>query len=582
MSLSYDQLLRALNAAVRGADQGGNTSAADLRGFLTTLLGHLEAERTAVETQLSQAAMLDANRQLPADLLPLRLAQQAGDSPTAVLSQQAASELLAQKEPAGVAAGLVATGQQAAAIVYRAGAVPLYTTPAALGLHSPTAAPTAAHDLLVLRNSLAAPLYLTSQDYTVAAHEAVLNTVVLGGSGASRRIRLAGGRVAGVLQLGPAGSGDGHDVHVTQAAYLEALAFSGSGAAPLNRYTFTGCTIGRISQAPTQSSQQVIISHSVLGGVPDQPVIAGGTAATNLTLSNCVLVLRGTATVLGGAPAGFTPIYRNVLVVAADGSTSLLGAPAAGVAAAQLTDASPAGRDWLRAPGPGAWKQLLALTKADLGLGLADNTADRDKPVSGPVAAYVAAATQGLAPAFVPIGQNQYGQHPAFGSQSEVNAWLLAQPAVSGSAAGASYSPYPAGTHGGSAPGTVIGIYGGGDGYAGINPDLLATYPGQRTPAVASVSPASGRTGEVITVYGRNLATGLVAYVGGTHHSPSGNSTELFGANEAGTVAYFRVPVRPDFYPPTEGDVLIASLLLRAPGGYDTYASDIRFTWLRA
>lgn len=480
MSLSYDQLLRALNAAVRGADQGGNTSAADLRGFLTTLLGHLQAERTAVETQLSQAAMLDANRLLPIDLLPLRLAQQAGDSPTAVLSQQAASELLAQKEQAGVAAGLVAAGQQAAAIVYRAGAVPLYTTPAALGLHSPAAAPTVAHDLLVLRNSLAAPLHLTSQDYTVAAHEAVLGSAVVGGGGASRRIRLAGGRVVGALQLSPAGSGDGHDVQVTQAAYLEALAFGGAGAAPLNRYVFAGCTIGRISQVPAQPNQQVVISHSVLGGVPDQPVLAGGTAASSLTLSHCVLVLRGTATVLGGGAAGFAPTYHNVLVVAADGTTSLLGGPAAGIAAAQLSDASPAGRDWLRAAGPGTWKQLLGFSRADLGLELADNTADRDKPVSGPVAAYVAAATRGLAPAFVPISPNQYGQHPAFGSQAEVNAWLLARPAAGSPAAGAGYVryAYPAGTYGSAA-----GTYGGGAGYAGINPGLLATYPGPRPPA---------------------------------------------------------------------------------------------------
>ncbi len=41
---SYDSLLATLGTAIRSADQGGNTSAADVRGFLTTLLTELLAD----------------------------------------------------------------------------------------------------------------------------------------------------------------------------------------------------------------------------------------------------------------------------------------------------------------------------------------------------------------------------------------------------------------------------------------------------------------------------------------------------------------------------------------------------------
>lgn len=41
---SYDSLLATLGTAIRSADNGGNTSAADVRGFLTTLLDRLLAD----------------------------------------------------------------------------------------------------------------------------------------------------------------------------------------------------------------------------------------------------------------------------------------------------------------------------------------------------------------------------------------------------------------------------------------------------------------------------------------------------------------------------------------------------------
>lgn len=43
---SYDSLLATLGTAIRSADQGGNTSAADVRGFLTALLNQLLADAT--------------------------------------------------------------------------------------------------------------------------------------------------------------------------------------------------------------------------------------------------------------------------------------------------------------------------------------------------------------------------------------------------------------------------------------------------------------------------------------------------------------------------------------------------------
>lgn len=44
-----------------------------------------------------------------------------------------------------------------------------------------------------------------------------------------------------------------------------------------------------------------------------------------------------------------------------------------------------------------------SLTKADVGLGNVDNTADANKPVSGPVAAAIQAARNAAAPAWVPL-----------------------------------------------------------------------------------------------------------------------------------------------------------------------------------
>ncbi|WP_460586015.1 hypothetical protein [Hymenobacter arcticus] len=45
---SYDSLLATLGTAIRSADQGGNTSAADVRGFLTALLTQLVADTAPV------------------------------------------------------------------------------------------------------------------------------------------------------------------------------------------------------------------------------------------------------------------------------------------------------------------------------------------------------------------------------------------------------------------------------------------------------------------------------------------------------------------------------------------------------
>lgn len=68
--ITHDDLLSALNTAIRSEAQGGNTSAADVRGFLTTLLNEMEAERLGVETRFANTPVLDANGQVPLSQLP--------------------------------------------------------------------------------------------------------------------------------------------------------------------------------------------------------------------------------------------------------------------------------------------------------------------------------------------------------------------------------------------------------------------------------------------------------------------------------------------------------------------------------
>lgn len=68
--ITHDDLLSALNTAIRSEAQGGNTSAADVRGFLTTLLNEIEAERQEVQTRFTNTPVLDASGQVPLYQLP--------------------------------------------------------------------------------------------------------------------------------------------------------------------------------------------------------------------------------------------------------------------------------------------------------------------------------------------------------------------------------------------------------------------------------------------------------------------------------------------------------------------------------
>lgn len=54
MDLTNDQLLSALGAAIRSADQGGNTTAADVRGFLAKLLDYIQQGQDGAADQLAQ------------------------------------------------------------------------------------------------------------------------------------------------------------------------------------------------------------------------------------------------------------------------------------------------------------------------------------------------------------------------------------------------------------------------------------------------------------------------------------------------------------------------------------------------
>jgi hypothetical protein len=126
---------------------------------------------------------------------------------------------------------------------------------------------------------------------------------------------------------------------------------------------------------------------------------------------------------------------------------------------------------------------------------------------------------------FAPIIRNQYGIHPAFSTQAELNSWLLGQ--VYYLPATTSYSSYNAG------------------GYMGINPDLLAYFSYKVLPAIhdvfftdnTDIRSSYGYAGSTLTITGRSLTNGIVVRYGGDEHVQGYVMGTLFNASDDGTRA---------------------------------------------
>jgi hypothetical protein len=89
---TQEELIKLLNAAIRSDGVGGKTSAADVRGFLTTIVSDLLDGRQLTESQLLKLASADLVAQLAADLassdqqqLALAAAQQVQEAALAAL-----------------------------------------------------------------------------------------------------------------------------------------------------------------------------------------------------------------------------------------------------------------------------------------------------------------------------------------------------------------------------------------------------------------------------------------------------------------------------------------------------------------